>query len=268
MIWKCADKNIEYGNKVLVMGIVNVTPDSFSDGGENIDPETAAEHALSLERDGADIIDIGGQSTRPGHTPVSESEEWSRIEPVLSALKGKTTASVSVDTFYPYVAEKAVRYGADIINDVSGIVSGSMAQIIRESHAGWIIMHNGHGSPDDVRAFFEKSAQECSEYGIDRAQLCFDMGIGFNKDYDENMRLLANVNKFKIDGYPLLLGVSRKRVVGKGSSQSDPKMRIYGNIAADTAAILNGADIIRVHDVKNEKQGILMANNLKGYVEL
>lgn len=95
MIWKCADKNIEYGNKVLVMGIVNVTPDSFSDGGENIDPETAAEHALNLERDGADIIDIGGQSTRPGHTPVSESEEWSRIEPVLSALKGKTTMRVS-----------------------------------------------------------------------------------------------------------------------------------------------------------------------------
>ena len=268
MIWKCRDKKIEYGKKILIMGILNVTPDSFSDGGESFLPEDAVSRALALEKDGADMIDIGGQSTRPGHTPVSDEEEWSRLEPVLTALNGVLTIPVSVDTYYPSVAEKALRLGADIINDVSGILSGDMAEIIRKTGAGWIIMHNGHGAPCDVKKFFEKAAEDCIFLGIDKSQICFDMGIGFGKDYDENMRLLANVEKYKIDGYPLLLGTSRKRVIGQGSSQPDPKKRIYGNIAADTAAIFGGADIIRIHDVKNEKQGILMAQNMKGYVEL
>lgn len=268
MIWKCRDKKIEYGKKILIMGILNVTPDSFSDGGESFLPEDAVSRALALEKDGADMIDIGGQSTRPGHTPVSDEEEWSRLEPVLTALNGVLTIPVSVDTYYPSVAEKALRLGADIINDVSGILSGDMAEIIRKTGAGWIIMHNGHGAPCDVKKFFEKATEDCIFLGIDKSQICFDMGIGFGKDYDENMRLLANVEKYKIDGYPLLLGTSRKRVIGQGSSQPDPKKRIYGNIAADTAAIFGGADIIRIHDVKNEKQGILMAQNMKGYVEL
>lgn len=268
MIWKCRDKKIEYGKKILIMGILNVTPDSFSDGGDSFLPEDAVSRALALEKDGADMIDIGGQSTRPGHTPVSDEEEWSRLEPVLTALNGVLTIPVSVDTYYPSVAEKALRLGADIINDVSGILSGDMAEIIRKTGAGWIIMHNGHGAPCDVKKFFEKATEDCIFLGIDKSQICFDMGIGFGKDYDENMRLLANVEKYKIDGYPLLLGTSRKRVIGQGSSQPDPKKRIYGNIAADTAAIFGGVDIIRIHDVKNEKQGILMAQNMKGYVEL
>lgn len=268
MIWKCRDKNIEYGKKILIMGILNVTPDSFSDGGDYFFTEDAVSRALALEKDGADMIDIGGQSTRPGHTPVSDKEEWSRLEPVLTALNGVLTVPVSVDTYYPSVAEKALRSGADIINDVSGILSGKMAEIIRKTGAGWIIMHNGHGTPNDVKKFFEKSAEECIALGINQSQICFDMGIGFDKDYDENMRLLANVEKYKISGYPLLLVTSRKRVIGQGSSQPEPKERTYGNIAADTAAIFGGADIIRIHDVKNEKQGILMAQNMKGYVEL
>ena len=268
MIWKCRDKNIEYGKKILIMGILNVTPDSFSDGGDYFFTEDAVSRALALEKDGADMIDIGGQSTRPGHTPVSDKEEWSRLEPVLTALNGVLTVPVSVDTYYPSVAEKALRSGADIINDVSGILSGKMAEIIRKTGAGWIIMHNGHGAPCDVKKFFEKAAEDCIFLGIDQSQICFDMGIGFDKDYDENMRLLANVEKYKISGYPLLLGTSRKRVIGQGSSQPEPKKRTYGNIAADTAAIFGGADIIRIHDVKNEKQGILMAQNMKGYVEL
>lgn len=268
MIWKCRDKNIEYGKKILIMGILNVTPDSFSDGGDYFFTEDAVSRALALEKDGADMIDIGSQSTRPGHTPVSDKEEWSRLEPVLTALNGVLTVPVSVDTYYPSVAEKALRSGADIINDVSGILFGEMAEIIRKTGAGWIIMHNGHGAPCDVKKFFEKAAEDCISLGIDQSQICFDMGIGFDKDYDENMRLLANVEKYKISGYPLLLGTSRKRVIGQGSSQPEPKERTYGNIAADTAAIFGGADIIRIHDVKNEKQGILMAQNMKGYVEL
>ena len=266
MIFKCRDKKIEYGDKVLIMGIVNVTPDSFSDGGNNFLPENAVNHALQLEKDGADIIDIGAQSTRPGHTQISDKEEWSRLEPVLTALRGKLSVPISVDTFYPEVAEKSLKLGADIINDVSGVISREMSKIVEKSQSGWIIMHNGSGSPADVKQFFENSAEKCRELGIDSSQLCFDMGIGFGKSYEENMALLANVSQYKLSGYPLLLGTSRKRVIGQGSNQDNPKERIYGNIAADTLAILGGADIIRVHDVKNEKQGILMAHNLKGFI--
>lgn len=266
MIWNCRSKQLEYGEKVLVMGIVNVTPDSFSDGGDHFSAPDAVECALRLEAEGADIIDIGGQSTRPGHTPVSDTEEWARLEPVLKALEGKLAVPVSVDTYYPLVAENALKSGADIINDVSGVISRKMAEIVKFHRAGWILMHNGAGTPDDVRDFFEKSVDDCLKLGIDKSQLCLDMGIGFGKSYEESMYLLANVSRYKIDGFPLLLGTSRKRVIGQGSEQDNPKERVYGNIAADTAAILGGADIIRVHDVKNEKQGILMAQNMKGFI--
>lgn len=268
MDWICKNRTINYGEKIVIMGIVNVTPDSFSDGGDHFSTENAVECALQLERDGADIIDIGAQSTRPGHTPVSDREEWARLEPVLKALEGKLSVPVSIDTYYPYVAERVLEYGAEIINDVSGIITPEMAQIVKNSGCGWIIMHNGPAAPEQIKEFFEESVAKCREYGVNDNQICLDMGIGFDKDYDENMTLLTNVCEYKIDGFPLLLGTSRKRVIGQGSNQENPKERIYGNIAADTAAIFGGVDIIRVHDVKNEKQGILMAQNMKGYVRL
>lgn len=268
MLWKCKNKSIEYGKSVLIMGIVNVTPDSFSDGGKYFSAEDAVKCAKQLEKDGAHIIDIGAQSTRPGHIPVSEEEEWTRLEPVLSNLKGNLSIPVSVDTYYPSVAQKALTAGADIINDVSGVISPEMAEIIKKEGAGWVIMHNGPASPADVKQFFETSIEACISFGIDKSQICLDMGIGFGKNYEENMTLLANVCEYKIDGFPLLLGTSRKRVIGAGSNQENPEERIYGNIAADTAAVFGGVDIIRLHDVKNEKQGILMAQNLKKYVRL
>ena len=265
MIWNCRDKKIEYGDKVLIMGIVNVTPDSFSDGGEHFKVDDAVKCALRLVSEGADIIDIGAQSTRPNHIPVSDDEEWARLEPVLKALEGKISVPLSVDTYFPSVAEKSLKLGVDIINDVSGVISRDMAKIVKNEGCGWILMHNGAGSPADVRDFFEKSVEECKMLGIDKSQLCLDMGIGFGKDYDENMMLLTHIPDYKIDGYPLLLGTSRKRVIGQGSGQENPAERVYGNISADTVAIFGGADIIRIHDLKNEKQGILMAQNLKEY---
>lgn len=263
MIWKCRDKKIEYGKRTLIMGIVNITPDSFSDGGDHFSAEDALKCAKQLEKEGADIIDLGAQSTRPGHVSVSAEEEWERLEPVLISLRKKTALPVSVDTYYTSVAEKALKTGADIINDVSGIISPEMAQIVKNCGCGWILMHNGAGSAEDVRLFFEKSIKECEKLGIDKSQICLDMGIGFGKNYEENLNLLANVKEYKLVGYPLLLGTSRKRVIGQGSRQENPKERIYGNIAADTAAILGGADIVRIHDVKNEKHGIFMADALK-----
>jgi dihydropteroate synthase len=146
------------------------------------------------------------------------------------------------------------------------VINPKMAQIVKDSGCGWIIMHNGAGSVEDVRDFFVKSEKECLELGIKKEQLCFDMGIGFGKDYDENMRLLTHASEYKLDGYPLLLGTSRKRVIGTGSEEDCPKNRTYGNISADTVAILGGCDILRIHDVKNEKHGIKMAENLKRYI--
>lgn len=263
MIWKCRDKKIEYGKRPLIMGIVNVTPDSFSDGGNCFDSQNAINHALELVEQGADILDFGAQSTRPNYVEISPEEEWARLEPVLKAIRPLVSVPISVDTYFPLVAENSVKLGVDIINDVSGVVNLKMAQIVEKTACGWILMHNGAGSVAEVGDFFKKVVDECVLLGIDKSQLCLDMGIGFGKDYQQNLELIANVSQYKYDGLPLLLGTSRKRVIGTSSQQPNPAERVYGNIAADTVAILGGADIIRLHDVKNEKQGILTAYELK-----
>lgn len=267
MIWQCKDKQINYGDKVLIMGIVNVTPDSFSDGGSYFDSQNAVNHALQLVAHGADIIDLGAQSTRPDYQEITPQEEWARLEPVIKALRSQTDAPISVDTYFPFVAENALKNGVDIINDVSGKVGRNMAEIVKESRCGWILMHNGGGNCSDVADFFNSALKECELLGINKEQLCFDMGIGFGKSYEENLSLIANVKDYKPKDIPLLLGTSRKRVIGTASGQPDATQRIYGNISADTVAILGGVDIIRIHDVKNEKQGIYTAQELKKWIK-
>lgn len=263
MIWKCKDKQIEYGKKTLVMGIVNVTPNSFSDGGKWFDCNSAIAHAVELVNQGADIIDFGAQSTKPGYEEISAEEEWSRLEPVLKKAREVLSVAISVDTYFPFVAENALNYGVDIINDVSGYVNPEMAKIVKNSGCGWIIMHNGAGDVDEVGEFFTESVKKAEEYGINPLQICFDMGIGFGKSYEQSLSLLANVNKYKKENYPLLLGTSRKRVIGQGSGQNNPEKRVFGNISADAVAIIDGVDIIRIHDVENEIQGIRMADEIK-----
>ncbi len=263
MYWKCADKKIEYGNRTLIMGIVNVTPDSFSDGGSFFDPAAAVEHALLLEAQGADIIDFGAQSTRPGYAEISAEEEWARLAPVLAEFRKRSQIPVSVDTYYPEVAQKSLEAGADIINDVSGRVNPETAKIVKNSRSGWILMYNGAGDFKETGKFFSSAILEAEALGVPKEQICLDMGIGFGKTRQQDLSLIANIADYKIEGVPLLLGTSRKRVIGEYSRQPDAKKRIYGNIAADTAAILGGADIIRLHDVENEIQGIRMADAIK-----
>ncbi|MCD7723348.1 MAG: dihydropteroate synthase [Clostridiales bacterium] len=263
MIWKCKNKNIEYGGKTLIMAIVNITPDSFSDGGAFLNPESAVKRAVAAAAAGADIIDFGAYSTRPGHIKVSEREEWERLFPVLNTVKGKINIPISVDTFTPAVAKLALEAGADIINDVSGVVTTEMAQLVKKSGCGWVIMHNGAGGAAEVLKFFNSAIKQAQALGIQKNRLCLDMGIGFGKTRQQDFELIANIAEYKINGVPLLLGASRKRVIGEGSRQQDPQMRTYGNIAADAAAVLGGADIIRLHDVENEKHGIYMADALK-----
>nr|MCR5207511.1 dihydropteroate synthase [Eubacterium sp.] len=178
----------------------------------------------------------------------------------------RTELPLSVDTYFPEVAEKALDGGVDIINDVSGKRGDGMAELIKKSGAGWIIMHNGEGGVESVKAFFREAADFCKAAGIKKEQLCFDMGIGFGKSYEENLELIANVKAYKQAGYPLLLGVSRKRVIGASSGENEPSKRIYGNISADTAAILGGVDIIRIHDVKNEIKGVRTAQEIKKWI--
>ncbi len=248
------------------MGIVNITPDSFSDGGRYGDADSAVRHALDLVEQGADIIDLGAQSTRPGYSEVSQKEEWRRVEPVLSALCGKIDVPISVDTYFPSVAAKSVDNGADIINDVSGVIHPDMADIVSSSGCGWVVMHNGSGGVQQVGDFFRSAVHQCEQFGVRADQICLDMGIGFGKTADQGAQLISNIKSYRLDGYPLLMGCSRKRVIGEISGQACASERIYGNIAADTVAILCGVDIIRLHDVKNEKQGISAAQELAKWI--
>lgn len=264
MIFRGRDKQIEYGKEPIIMGIINVTPDSFSDGGHYFDSQSAIIHAQEMiDNEDVSILDFGAQSTRPGHTPVSADEEIKRLSDVIPAVRNLTDKVISVDTYYPEVAKRVIDWGADIINDVSGIVNSDMAEIVKTSGAGWIIMHSVNGSVDEVREFFDICIAEALAFGVKKEQICLDMGIGFNKDRAQDLSLIANIDKYKKEGYPLLLGTSRKRVIGEYSHQSDPLKRTYGNISADAFAILGGADIIRIHDTENEIDGIKMAYALK-----
>ncbi len=263
MIWKCRDKNIVYGEKTLIMAIINITPDSFSDGGKYYDSEKAILGALKAQKQGADIVDFGAYSTRPGHEQIKEEEEWNRLEKTLKLAVKELSIPISVDTFTLSVAEAALDVGVDIINDVSGNIDEQMAKYVQKYKCGWIIMHNGEGGIKEVSEFFDETLYTIDAMGNNQEQICLDMGIGFGKTRQQDFELISNIPEYKKQGVPLLLGTSRKRVIGEGSKETDPAKRTYGNIAADTIAICGGADIIRLHDVENEKHGIYMADTLK-----
>lgn len=271
MEWTFSDYALPLGQKTYIMGILNLTPDSFSDGGLWNSPDKAVAHALKMAEDGADILDIGAQSTRPGHTPVTAEEEWARLEPVLQELKGCVKLPISIDTYYPEVARRALEAGAVIINDVSGVWNPSMAELVSAYHGGWVVMHTGGGTADreadpamdivaDVNRFFETCLQRCEAFGLKQSQLCLDMGIGFGKTYEQNLTLIREHRKLKHPANALLTGLSRKRVIGRATETDNPAERLPGNIAAHTCAIMGGTDILRVHDVKSEKAAARMAD--------
>lgn len=253
------------GKRTYIMGILNVTPDSFSDGGKYFEPEQAAAHALEMEAMGADIIDIGGQSTRPGYTAISWEEEWERIEPVLAALQGKLRAAISVDTFYPEVACRALKAGVDIINDVTGF-SEKMWQVAAENeNCGCIVMHDREipieeDAAEAVHTFFEAKVQEAAGFGISPERLCMDPGIGFGKTYEQNLQLLAQVSREKIENIAFLMAASRKRVIGVPCGNPPFEERLAGTLAAHTLAVAGGADILRVHDIKEAVQAAKVAD--------
>lgn len=254
--------SFEINKRTYIMGILNVTPDSFFDGGQWNSPEKAVEHALKMQEDGADIIDIGAQSTGPGSVLLSEEEELEIIKKYIPAVTSAVNVPVSVDTFYPRVAEYCLENGAKIINDVSSKMDGEMALVVKKHNAGWIVMHTGNASAsqeadyskcggvvNDVLAFFDKAEEIAAEYSISRENICFDMGFGFGKSHFDNLELLRNIDKLKFPERALLTALSCKRLV-KNETGADGYDRVFGTLAADTLAIAGGTDFIRVHHVK------------------
>lgn len=258
------------GQKTYVMGILNYTPDSFSDGGCYNTPEKALEHALEMQAQGADIIDVGANSTRPDAEILSASQELERLTPVLQVLSGRLSVPLSVDTFYPSCAKAALSAGADIINDVSGVFNPEIAALAKEFSAGYIVMHNPCGSSkvaeykdgviSAVRKFFLDAVALAAECGLPKEQLCLDPGLGFGKSYEDNLELLRSMEWLKFKGIALMAAGSRKRFIGTASGEKESSLRDSGTVAAHTAAIAAGADIIRAHDVFSAVQGARTAD--------
>ena len=269
MMYKGKNFEFELGNKTYIMGILNVTDDSFYDGGKYNSKEKALKHTREMLENGADIIDVGAQSTRPGHKLISADEELEIIKKYLPYLYNETKAVISVDTFYPIVAEYALQNGAAIINDVSGAFSSEMASVIKEHNAGWIITHTGGGNSDfvpeyknsiveEVKAFFIDAQDECKKYGISNDSIMFDIGVGFGKTTEQSIELLRNLNSLKTNN-ALLVALSSKRIIGE-TTNSDGYDRVYGTISANTLAIANGADFVRIHNVKENALALKMAD--------
>jgi dihydropteroate synthase len=257
---------LRLGEHTLVMGVLNVTPDSFSDGGKFFDPKLAAKQALAMQRDGADIIDIGAESTRPGSEGISAGEELRRLLPVLEALRGKLKIPISVDTQKSAVAEIALGAGAQIINDVSGLRSDvALAKVAAKYHAPLILMHM-RGRPrsmqkrpfarnvvKDVVGGLRKSIALARKAGVAASQIVIDPGIGFGKSFAQNYELLAKLPELAELGFPILVGTSRKAFLGatlpRNGKPAPSDQRLWGTAATVAASILNGAHIVRVHNV-------------------
>ncbi len=269
-MFKAGNFEFPLGKRTYVMGILNYTPDSFSDGGMYNTPEKALEHALEMQSKGADIIDIGANSTRPDAVILPAKEEKERLVQVIGSLKGKISAAISVDTFYPECAEAALESGAVIINDVSGVFNEEMASLAVKYGAGYVVMHNPCGSAavaeyeqgivEEVRKFFLDALTLAGRCGLPRSQLCLDAGFGFGKSHENNLELLRDMEWLKFKGVALLAAASRKRFIGTASGEKNCAMRDAGTVAAHTAAIAGGADIIRAHDVFSAVQGARVAD--------
>ncbi len=259
-----------------VMGIVNVTPDSFSDGGQYFSKNQAVEHALKLIEEGADSIDIGGESTRPGAEPVSPDEEMRRILPVIEELKKKRVKNISVDTRYPQTMEAAIQAGATVINDISGLVNDlQKLDLVAKYHIPVVVMHM-QGQPktmqdkviynnvlDDVLSFFEGVLDICGQNRIEKELLIFDPGIGFGKTDEHNLLILRNIKEFLRFDVPLLLGTSRKSFIGRLSGDKAVDNRLGGSLASIIWGLDQGVQFFRVHDVAETKQAFEIYQAIK-----
>ena len=269
--WKLRDRTLNLGDRTLILGVLNVTPDSFSDGGTYQDPDRAFARAIELEELGADVIDIGAESTRPGSVRISEAEELRRLVPVLKRLKGKLTIPVSVDTYKANIAEKAFEFGVEIINDPSALTfDADLARKVSHANAGLILNHM-RGTPETwlklpplkdlirtVRAELEAAAHRGVLSGVDRKRIVVDPGLGFGKRREQNSEILAQLGELVRLELPILVGPSRKHFVARESVDATE----FATAAAVAAAVLNGAHMVRVHDVKAMKAVVEVADEI------
>jgi len=265
--------SFDFGKKTYVMGVVNATPDSFSGDGLFNAPEIAVEQALRMARDGADVIDIGGESTRPGSEPVSPEEETRRVLPVIKGIRKASPIPISIDTYKSQVAQKALDEGADVINDISGLrFDPEMAGIAARHGAPVIVMHI-KGSPRDMQKhpaydalmpeimdYLRGSIWKALDAGIPEDRIIIDPGIGFGKTFDHNLEILRNLSELISLEKPILTGVSRKAFIGYILGGAPPEERLEGTLAAIAVAVANGADIVRVHDVREAVKAVKVAD--------
>ena len=268
MLLRARQSELRFPRPALVMGVVNVTPDSFSDGGRFLSPERAVAHALDLVAQGAEMLDIGGESTRPGATPVSEAEELHRVLPVIEQLAAQAKVPLSIDTMKPGVARAALAAGASVVNDVAANRSpDEMWRVVAESGAGYVVMHM-QGTPQtmqlhpayadvarEVEEFFRERLMRLSDAGVAAEQVILDVGIGFGKTLEHNLQLLAVLERFTKLQRPVLLGASRKSFIG-GLQSSLPAERLPGSLACACLAVEAGVQIIRTHDVPETIQAV------------
>ena len=290
--WRLRSRTLELGRRTLVMGVVNVTPDSFSDGGKFLEPEHAIAHGLQLLDDGADLLDVGGESTRPGaqvlsqesgeDASVSEAEELRRIVPVIEGiLRARPATVVSVDTYKAGVARRGIAAGAEIVNDVSGFQWDEvMARTCAELQCGVVLMHS-RGRPTEWRNLppekdvvslvvhdLANRLQVALDSGVHRSRIVIDPGFGFGKNMGENYQLVARLSRLGKLGFPVLAGTSRKSFLGRtagksrGEGVAAPSERVYGSLAAMIVSILNGAHIVRVHDVLSSVEAAAIADEV------
>lgn len=251
-------RSLELGKQTYLAGILNLTPDSFSDGGKYTHMELAVQRFHQMAAEGATIIDIGGESTRPGHTPVSVAEEIERVVPFIERIRSQTDVLISIDTSKSAVADAALRAGADIVNDVWGAQRDTqMAEVIAKHAAACILMHNREAGESDkgdiieaIMRFFEKSIACVTSAGVRADAILLDPGLGFGKNYEENWEIMRRLPELMTMQYPLLIGASRKSMLGKLLDLPDPKTRVSGTLATTALAIQAGVDFIRVHDVR------------------
>jgi dihydropteroate synthase len=276
--WKLARRSLPYGERTLVMGVLNVTPDSFSDGGQFVSFDRAIAHARQMIDEGADVIDIGGESTRPGSEFVSIDEELRRVIPVIEQLTANPHVPISIDTTKAQVARAALKAGAEIVNDISALrFEPSLADEVAKANAGLVLMHS-RGTPKTMQQLppaedimtkviegLRESIAVAQQHGVAIESIAIDPGIGFGKTADQNVELIAKLDQLarEFADFPIMIGTSRKSFIGKLLDGAPPDQRLYGTIASTVASVMNGAHLVRVHDVKAAVEAIKVADALR-----
>ncbi len=272
---RCRKRTLTLGKRTLLMGVLNVTPDSFSDGGHFFDKEKAIDHGLKMVEEGADIIDIGGESTRPGSKPLELEEELRRVIPVIESLAKEVDVPISIDTYKSTVAQRAIEAGAEIINDISGLhLDPNLAKVAAKDDTPLVLMHI-RGNPEtmqkdvhydslfsEILQYLKESIQRAESAGLDPRQIIIDPGIGFGKTLDDNLLIIKNLYEFRILGKPILLGTSRKSFIGK-ILNTEVGDRLEGTLSSIAIGVLNGAHIIRSHDVLQTKKAIAVTDAIR-----